>query len=167
MRTLSAALQTALGAPVQRPGLFVEIGFSTPLRITTRDTITWNGVSWTRVDMDVQNLNVEALSIRGTVVIGNADNIIGALLLNEGITDRRIRIWGFDAGATALGDVVQLADAAGATYGLTEREARIELRHRTAHVYGPRTYIGPETLGPLLPAGTVLRINGTDYTLER
>jgi hypothetical protein len=41
------------------------------------------------------------------------------------------------------------------------------LRHRTDHVYGPRTYIGSETLGPLLPAGTVLRINGADYTLER
>jgi hypothetical protein len=167
MRALTAALQTALGAPVQRPALLVRIDFSTPSRFTTDATLTWDAQTWTRVDLDVQGLLVDALDISGTVVIGNADNVIGALLLNEGSTDKRVRIWGYDAAATALADVVLLGDAVGSTYSLTEREARIELRHRTDHVYGPRTYIGSETLGPLLPAGTVLRINGADYTLER
>jgi hypothetical protein len=167
MRALTAALQTALGAPVQRPALLVRIDFSTPSRFTTDATLTWDSQTWTRVDLDVQGLLVDALDISGTVVIGNADNVIGALLLNEGSTDKRVRIWGYDAAATALADVVLLGDAVGSTYSLTEREARIELRHRTDHVYGPRTYIGSETLGPLLPAGTVLRINGADYTLER
>lgn len=167
MRTLTTALQTALGAPVQRPALLVRIDFSTPWRATTDATLTWDAQTWTRADVDVQGLAVEALRIAGTVVIGNADNLIGATLLAEGVTDRRVRIWGYDAAATALADVVLLADAVGSTYSLTEREARVALRHRTDHVYGPRTYIGPETLGPLLPAGTVLRINGTDYTLER
>jgi hypothetical protein len=167
MRALTAALQTALGAPVQRPALLVRIDFSAPSRFTSDATLAWDSQTWTRADLDVQGLVVDALEISGTVVIGNADNVIGALLLNEGSTDKRVRIWGYDAAATALADVVLLGDAVGSTYSLTEREARIELRHRTDHVYGPRTYIGSETLGPLLTAGTVLRINGADYTLER
>jgi hypothetical protein len=167
VKALSTALQTALGAPVQRPALLVRIDFTTPWRATTDATMTWDAQTWTRADLAVENLAVEALRITGSVVIGNADNVIGALLLNEGITDKRVRVWGYDAAATALADVVLLADAVGSTYGLTPRDARIELRHPAEHVYGPRTYIAPEALGPLLPTGTVLRINGTDYTLER
>lgn len=167
MRTLTTALQTALGAPVQRPALLVRVDFTTPWRATTGASLTWDAQTWNTADVEVQNLTVDALAIRGTVVIGNADNVIGATLLNEGAQDKRIRIWGYDAAATALADVVLLCDAVGSTYSLNERQARIELRHRTQHVYGPRSYMDDPSLGPLLATGTVLRINGIDYTLER
>lgn len=167
MRSLSGALQTALGAPVQQPALLVQIDFTAAWRGTTGAMLTWDGQTWARSDLAVEGLTVDALQIGGTVIVGNADSVIGATLLNEGVTDRRVRVWGYDAAATALADVVLLADAVGSTYQLTEREARIVLRHRTDHVYGPRTYIAPEVVGPMLSAGTVLRINGIDYTLER
>lgn len=171
MRTLTTALSTALGAPVQQPALLVEIGFSTPWRRTTGAQITWNGRTWLRDDFEVEGLVVEALRISGTVVIGNANSGIAGLLLNEGATDRPIRIWGYDAAATGAGDVVLLCgDAVGSTYRLSPTgpsEARIELRHRCEHVFGPRTWITPDALGPMLPAGAAMKINGIDLVLDR
>ena len=168
MKSLSTALQTALGAPVQQPALLVEIGFSIVWRATTAATLTWNGVSWTRRDIQVVGLQVDALTVRGSILIGNTDDAAAALLLNEGISDRTVKIWGYDAAATAAGDVVLLSgDSVGASFTLTEREARIELRHKSELVVGPRTWMTPENFGPMLPAGATLRINGTDYTLSR
>lgn len=187
MRALAANLSAALGRPVQQPAALVQIDFAQPWRGSTHGLVTWNSAQWALRDLDVQNLTVDALRISGSVVIGNVDGVIGGLILSEGIADRRIRVWGYDGGVVAHDGVslsvdfvrqdyeaadpgsamVLLADAVGSTYALTEREARIELRHRTEHLHGPRTYLGPETLGPMLAAGTVLRINGIDYTLER
>jgi hypothetical protein len=168
MKTLSSALQTALGAPVQRPAVLVEIAFSTVWRGTTGAAITWSGQSWPARDMSMAGLRVDALAVNGSVVIGNTDDAMAALLLNEGIADRPVKIWGYDAAATATADVVLLSgDSVGASFVLTEREARIDLRHRAELVVGPRTWLTPENFGPMLPAGATLRINGVDYTLSR
>jgi hypothetical protein len=170
MRTLSSNLYNALAGPVQQPALLVEIGFSTPWRATTGATLSWNGQTWARHDIEVAGLRVEALRVSGTVVVGNTVSGIGAMLLNEGAVDRSVRIWAYDAGATSLADVVPLcAEAVGASYELDPQtnEARITLRHRCEHVLGPRTFLTPETFGPMLPAGGALRINGIDLVLDR
>ena len=187
MRSIAANLSAALSAPVQQPAALVQIDFAQPWRGSTHGLIIWSAAQWPLQDLDVQGLTVEALRVSGTVVIGNADGVIGSLILGEGIVDRRIRVWGYDAGVVADDGVslsvdlvaqdyasadpgaamVLLCDAVGSTYRLTEREARIELRDATEHLHGPRTYLGPESVGPMLAAGTVLRINGIDYRLER
>lgn len=168
MRSLSGALAAALGAPVQQPALLVEVGFSTPRRWSSFATVVWNGQTWTREAVRVEGLAVEALRVRGTLIVQNADDVMGALVLNEGVTDRSIRLWGYDAAATAAGDVVWLADAAGAACQITPTEVRIGLRHPSEYVIAPRTFVGAGMgANVLLPAGSVLRINGRDVRLER
>lgn len=168
MRTLSSALATALGAPVQRPAVLVEIAFSTVWRGSTGAALTWNSATWPARDIAVAGLQVDALSVRGSIVIGNTDDSMAALLLNEGVADRSVKIWGYDAAATGAADIVLLSgDSVGSSFALTEREARIDLRHRCELVVGPRTWMTPENFGPMLPAGATLRINGVDYTLSR
>jgi hypothetical protein len=45
---------------------------------------------------------------------------------------------------------------------------RISLRHRSEFIASPRTYVNPQAgFTNLLPAGTVLRINGIDLRLDR
>jgi len=168
MRALSSPLSTAVSGPVQRPALLVQMGFSTAQRWSSGGTISWNGNTWTAADVRVEGLMVEALRVSGTLIIGNLDDVIGGLILSQGVQDIAVSIYGYDAAATATGDVVWLADAVGASAQLTTHEARIALRHYAEFVSSPRTLVGAAAgFGQMLPAGTVLRINGIDMRLER
>lgn len=168
MRSLSSALSAALGAPVQQPALLVEIGYATPVRWSSFSTLTWSGNTWSKEDVSVQDLAVRALALEGQLVVGNADGAAGSQALTEGLTDRSIRLWGYDAAATESGDVVWLCDAVAGPVDITPREMRVALRHPCERVMAPRTYVGPAAgFATLLPAGTVLRINGNDVQLSR
>lgn len=168
MRSLSSPLNTALAAPVQRPAILASIAFSSVQRYSSGGTLSWSGNTWTAADIRVEGLQVEALRVSGTLVIGNLDDAIGALILAQGIQDKAIVIYGYDAAATASGDVVWLCNAVGASCQLTHREARIALRHKSEFVGSPRTFVNSTAgFNQLLPAGTVLRINGIDMRLER
>lgn len=168
MRTLSGALSAALGAPVQKPAILVEAHFASTRRWSSHATLSWNGHTWTAQPMRLENLLVQPFAITGTLALRNDDDAAGTLVLAEGVADRRIVVWGYDAAATATPDVVWLADAVGAAAEVTPREVRITLRHRAEFVQSPRTYVGAAAgFNHLLPAGTVLRINGVDMRLER
>lgn len=166
MRTLSSALSTALAAPVQQPAILVEVGFSTPSRWSSFATLAWNGYTWMKEAIEVQGLAVQALTVSGSLVIGNGDDVAAALVLNEGVADRPIRIWGYDAAATALGDVVLLADAVGAAATIATDAVTITLRAPNEFTLAPRTFVNYAAgFAHLLPAGTVLKINGAAYKL--
>jgi hypothetical protein len=168
MKNLSAALSAALGAPVQRPALLIEAGFATVRRWSSFATVAWNGNTWAAEAVDVQGLQVQPLRVAGTLVLNNLDGVAGALVLAEGVQDRSFRIWGYDAAATALADVVWLCDAVGAGAEVDDAEVAITLRHRSEFTFGPRTFVNPYNgFTQLQPAGTVLRINGLDFRLER
>jgi hypothetical protein len=168
MKSLSSALAAALAAPVQRPALLVEIAFSGMVRWTSADTLTWNGYTWSPRNIRLDGLQTGPLQVSGTLVIGNADDEIGTLVLSQGVQDRAVRIWAYDAAATSAGDVVWLADAVAAGGQVSASEVRIPLRHKADLLYSPQTYIN-EAAGftQLMPGGTVLRINGVDMRLER
>ncbi len=168
MRSLSSPLNTALAAPVQRPALLVSMAFASTQRWSSGATLSWNGFTWTGRELAVENLVVEALRVSGTLVLGNLDDAIGTLILSEGVQDKVITIYGYDAAATATADVVWLCTAVGARAQLTHRQARIALRHKCEFTAGPRTYVnGAAGFNWLQPAGTTLRINGIEMRLER
>lgn len=168
MKELSIDLSAALGAPVQRPALLVEIGYSPVVRLTTYTDITWDSRSWVVGPMRIDGLQVGPFNVAGTLVLGNADGAAGSMLLAQGIKDRAIRVYGYDAAAVGEPDVVWLADAAGSGAQIGTRDVRIQLGHRSEGSYAPRARVGAATgITQLLAAGTVLRINGIDLTLER
>lgn len=169
MKTLTSALSSALGGPVQRPTFLVQVDFSVVQRWTSGASLFWNGQSWAARHMNVENLVVQALRVQGTLILGNEVDDAGTLVLGQGVKDRRIQIYGYDAAATAdVDDIVWLCDAVGAAARIGPREVRIELRHRLEFVQSPRTYVEPAAgFNNLLPADTVLRINGIDMRLER
>lgn len=169
MRTLTTALTTALGAAVQRPAWLVEIGLTSTLRLSSFGTVSWDSQTWTAADVNVASLKVGALKISGSIVFGNADDTYGAIALTEGFTDKRIRIWGYDAGAiSATADAVLVADAVGAGAEIGPTSVRVGLRDACEYKVGPRAVITPAYgFNTLLPAGRTITINGTAYTLER
>lgn len=168
MKSISGALSAALNAPVQRPALLVQVGFSPVVRWSSMSTISWNGYTWTARGLRVDDLQVMPLSVSGTLVLDNSDDVAGTLVLSQGVQDKPIIIYGYDAAATGAADVVWLANAVGGAARVAEREVRITLRHRTDLQLSPRTFIGPDTgFTCLLPTGTVLRINGQAVQLDR
>ena len=170
MKSLSSALSAALGAPVQRPAVLVQIGFEAPVYWSSFDNLSWNGHAWQRAAVSLEGLQVLPLMVRGTLVLGNASGAVSTLVLADGIQDREIRVWGYDAAATGALDVVWLADAVGASAEISpvSGEVRVSLRHRAELVQSPRVYVTREAgFEQLMPAGTALRINGIDFILQR
>lgn len=165
MLTLSTTLAAALGGPVQTPALLVEIGFSTPRRYSSYADLLFNGYTHYRQDIGLENLAVEAYAISGQLNIGNSDDVIGALVLSEGIQDKSIRIWAYDAAAPS--EVVWLASAVGASAQIGPDLVSIDLRHPAQSTLGPRTFIDSAAFGTLLADGTVLKVNGQALRLER
>lgn len=165
MKTLGGMLSAALGAAVQQPAILVSIGFSEPVRWSSYSTLSWGGYTWNKYDVRLDGLNVDAYRLSGTLAIGNGDDVAAAMVLNEGIQDRSISIWGYDAAAPT--DMVWLADAAGGSAQVGAQQVLIELRHPCALLLSPRTFVNATSFGPTLPDGAVLRINGQDVRLAR
>lgn len=168
MKTISSALSAALGAPVQQPALLVQAEFATVRRWSSFADIAAFGLSFTKEDVRLEDLDVGALRLQGTLTLGNADDVLGTLVMSEGVQDRAFTLWGYDAAAGATGDFVRLADAVGAGAQVGSGAVRIELRNRAEFMLAPRTYITAAAgFGPLLAAGTLLKINGQDFKLSR
>lgn len=168
MKSLSSAISAALGAPVQRPAVLVQMAFSPVVRWSSGPTVTFDGNTWPAADIAVEGLRVEPFRVTGALVLGNVDGTNGALCVAQGVQDRLIRIWGFDAAATASADFVWLADCQGSATRVGTRDVRLQLRHRADLITTPRTVVDVAAgFTQRLPAGAVLRINGIDYRLER
>lgn len=170
MRTLSAALNTAYGTPVQRPAWLVRIDLTSVQYRSTYSTVTWDSHSWTADDINVVGLRVGALKVSGSLVFGNADDYWGGVALTEGFTDKRIRIWGYDASiaSPAAGDPVLVCDAVGAGCDVTTQGVRVQLRDACEYRMGPRATISPAFgFARYLPSGRTITINGVSYVLER
>jgi hypothetical protein len=167
MKTLSVALAAALGAPVQRPAILVELAFSPVKRWSSYAELAWDGQTWLKEDVSVESLEVGALTLSGALRLGNGDGAAAALVRAQGVQDRGVRIWGYDAAATGAADVVWLADGICAAAQIGPDAVRIALRHPSEYTLAPRTFVSEAEFAPLLPAGTVLKINGQAYSLAR
>jgi hypothetical protein len=170
MRTLSAALLSAVGATVTRPGWLVRIEFATPATWSSIGTVDWLGATWAGRQMRISGLSADAsASSAGRLEVTNIDDGAAALILAEGIADRRIRIWACYADATADADVVLVFDGVGDDASLDERSASITLSAAsTRTLYAPRRWISPGTgFNHLQPVGTKIRLGSQPYILER
>lgn len=165
MKSLSSTLATALGAPVTQPAVLVQIDFSTTQRWSSFATRTWGGHTWHRWPLALRNLVVQAYDLSGQLELDNRDDQAAALVLGEGITDRAITVWGYDAAAPD--DVVWLANAMAGGASVAHDRVVVELRHPCDSLMSPRTYIVPETWGPTLPEAASLTINGQALQLDR
>ena len=168
MITLSAALQAVHGGAIQKPAWLVEIGFSTPARLSSYGDLTYDSKSWTAADVDVSRVKVDATKVAGEIVLGNADDSFSALILGEGVADKTIKIYGYDAGATATADIVLLVQCAGGEARIGPARATIRLRDSAEYTASPRSFVNAASgFTYILPAGASLTINGQTYKVER
>jgi hypothetical protein len=146
MRTLVGSTSSGVAAAVTLPGYFIQIAFATPLRISTRGTLTWNSLTWTAGDAQVVGLATDGgeSTLEGSLLIGNTDLEIAYLVLDEGVAGRACSIWQFYGdSAPALGDPVKVFEGVcdGADI-LESGPVRITLQQSGGTtLFCPRTYL--------------------------
>ena len=111
MPTLTTAMTTALGATISQPGIFMQLGFTTPLYYTDRNTKTWNSQSWTSADFVVGNYTLDMTVLQSiTLSFTDFDYSLSALLLSQTAADKNVKLWYYDNTALAVLDPVLIFD---------------------------------------------------------
>jgi hypothetical protein len=170
VRTLSSALNTAYGNAVQKPAWLIRIDLASPIYLASHTTVTWESQAYTAADVNISSLRVGALKVAGSLVFGNADDVYGGIALTEGFTDKRVRIWGYDASiaSPAADDPVLVCDAVGAACEVMPDRVRLNLRDACEYKSSPRDVVSPAFgFGRYLPAGRAITINGQSYVIDR
>ena len=172
MLTLSSALLTDLGLTVTRPGYLIELGYSTILRLSTMGDISWNGQTWAAANVKVQGMAQDGSgSNDAAVILGNADNTYGALVLNEGAGEIAATVYVCYAGATATADVVRRFYGVTDSADFSDDGMQITLRlvaQGNATLFSPRVFINKAAgFNFLQPAGTKITVGNETYVLER
>lgn len=165
-RPLDADNASAISATVTAPRWFVEMGFATPVRITSGPAITWadGGGAYAAADIDVR------LNAQPSISLFNDAAQYGALFLLESAAGLSIKIWkAYEmAGATSslAGHTVPVLMFEG-EMGETSIADRVTVRCRqSAPVFSPRRYISPPAFNHLPQAGTVIEMPQQKITLE-
>lgn len=167
-RTLTTAVSNAVDDTVTAPRYLVELGWSTTVRLCTRETVTWSGYSWTGDGCRVESVGGTNADQRAAITLPNHDGAYGALALSEGLHDLEVKIYALYADTFAADDGVLLFD--GITNGgeVTTTEVRIEcVAMRSAMMYAPRIRLQPPLLNHAPAAGSTLTWAGDNYVLER
>ena len=112
--TLTGAMTAALGANISQPGLFLQLGFTTPLYYCDRAAGTsraWNSLTWTEADFTVADYSIEiGVMQKLTLSFVDASFVLTALLLAQTSSDKVVKLWYFDSAATATLDPVLIFD---------------------------------------------------------
>lgn len=170
-RVLTAATIAETEKTVTTPAYLVEIGFSTILRLSSRNDQSWSGYTWTGGRLGrVSGLNWDGKGQQnGEIAIVNSDLAYSALVLNEGVADRRVRIWKFYGDNPATLDPVAVFDGVADEASIGPDAVRLTLvGENTRTLYAPRRFIGPATgFSHLCPAGTKFTWGGQTYILDR
>jgi hypothetical protein len=129
------------------------------------------GNDWTAWDVVVSGLSFDPAKPAngGSIILGDHDQSISALVLGEGVAGREVRVWRYFAEATDSDDPVMVfAGLAGSASGGAVRAVTIGLVAReNTTLYSPRRYMTPEVgFTALPPAGKKLTFNGTIYELK-
>lgn len=167
-RDVSSHLYADLTAAVTAPGYLLRIDWSSPQGYCTRTSLTYAGMSFNERGFTVRGVlpSVDSSeSANGTVSIHDPDSSVEQFVLNEGIEEKRIRLWAFsgDVGANSAIDLtnpVLLFDGYGAGAQVNPAAGSVQIQLQSAAnrmSVAPRVRITKE-LGFLH-----LPVNGQEY----
>ncbi|WP_448508790.1 hypothetical protein [Immundisolibacter sp.] len=164
-RTLTTQTTNAVAATVTTPAWFIELAFSSIIRLSSRGDQSWGGQAWTGGRLK----NIQIGPTGGKFLLINTDLAYSALVLNNSTTDVGCRAWMFYGDNPASDDPVLVFD--GVTDGATVDVGAVAFGlavegSRTA--FSPRSFITEAGgFNHLRPAGTKISWGGTVYELER
>lgn len=169
-RPLTPAAQAAAGRTVTRPLYLIEIGWSPVCRLSTADTLTWAGYTWSaEVACSVSGISAsQAGAQAGQVQISNVDLLFGTLALADP-ANAPVRIWHAHADALALDDPQLVFEGVVDSAEVSEKSVILALGpSRSFASFAPRLTVGLDAgFSVLLPAGTRVPVGNQVFVLER
>lgn len=169
MRSLSARTGAEAARKASRPFHVLQLGYPTPIRLSSRETVDWNGATWTGGGVVIGDLvQLNGGGQKASFMVANADNSMSALILATGIAGVAVDIWMlYGAAPFAAEDGVHLFsgvidDADDLTLTSVKLTAVSDSRHREL---APRVYFD-HLCTRIPPAGRQIPWNGFIYTLE-
>ncbi len=157
-RPLSSSNAAELSLSVTRPCYLVEFGFATTLRLSSRETVTFKGNTFTAATMRVDQ--------SGSRISLYNDSLSYTSTFLAGVSGKACTVWlcyGETPFADADGDIVFEGEVGAVGIG-----ERIEIKLRPAPVRRlPRLYVTPPTFNHLPPDGLQILTPSGVFTLER
>lgn len=164
MLTLSAYNQTEVAKRITEPFFLLEMSYSTPIRISSRETVTWDARVWTEGYLDVIELDQGDFGDSSALVRISA--AFKSQVLSEHLVDipiQLIQLWGQGPFNTADGEIL----INGVGYGpqinrdyVVLQIVQIDSRSGSA----PRLYYEHQNIQP---SGTQLIINSDTITIQK
>jgi len=171
MITLTAATEAETQKSITTPAYFVQIDFSSVIRLSSRGDQSWNGEAWAGGRLGkISGLSWDGKGTQsGSMEIINTDLAYSSLVLNEGVADRTVKIWKFYGDTPATADPVAVFDGVADEADIDADRVRILLSSsKTKTLHAPRRFIGAATgFNHLAPAGTRISWGGQVFVLER
>jgi len=168
MKTLPAGLATAVVQPITQPGHLVQIDFATPVCLSSRGTVAFAGHTFVAADIRVSGIRSDARGTSGgQLTWGNTDLSASALILGEGVADRRIQVWSFDATATGAENILPVFDGAGDSAKIGHPCAVQLTTAKSGYASSPRRFVAPPLFHHLSVAGREIKIGSVTMRLER
>jgi len=168
VRTISAPSATEITGPITQPGWFVQLDFfDGSTRLCSFGTLTWNALSWTGQNFQVDNMAGDGK--RARVSIWDPTAAFRTLALsNGGIRNRGVTIWEAQRAALGAGDpnmtFFGVGDAVRWNKGRTDIDCA---RLNSGVMLAPRQCISPATGFNFLAApGTVIQWGDSQITLQ-
>jgi len=158
MRQLSSANRTGIASTLTRPLYLVEFGFATPLRLSSRETVSYAGSTFTSASLAV---DVSAPSIRllNASLAYTSTFKVGA----DGVTCLIWVVYGESPFARGDADLVFSGEVGAVGIG-----EQISIRLRDAPPKQvPRLQVAPPAFNNLPPDGLEIRTSAGLFRLER
>ena len=89
MKTLDQNTRAAHASSVTAPLYLFKLGFNTPIYLSSREQIAWDGKTWLASGLSVIGAESEAPAITAP----NTDTILGQLIATEKTAGRSLKIW--------------------------------------------------------------------------
>lgn len=170
MRTLTANQLSEVAKASTAPVYLIWIDVGTGLRFSTRQSVTWDGNSYSGGVARLTNLDLRPIRSTITLVAANHDNAVSALVLGNYVGDQAAKVWAvYGTGASiATADPVLIFD------GVVERvpkgdrrEVEIILSDASSSGYNtPKHVIAPPLCNHIPPQGTVITWGGESFSIE-
>ena len=169
-RTLTMPTTNALAEQLTRPGYLVYIGWSTPVRLSSRADLTWNSSLYIGFGVSASGIEWRGSAEQGgTLKLDNSSGSYSILALDEGVADVPVKVWAYDAAATATADPVAVFDGVGDSCDIMPAAITIKVTSkRSRSLFAPRSYITQDNGFSIVPPdGKTIVWGGQRYTFQR
>jgi hypothetical protein len=156
-RTLSGTIESEVALPITQPGYLVFLGFTPELRYATRETIVYNGYTWSAgFGVGVSSVTDDA----AVITLRNHDNSASALVLNHTLANVLCEVY------MEYGDDAVLLFSGTLDSAQVGTRVTLKARGMVTSKKAPNAYIAYPIFNHLFPAGTKIQWGLDTLVLE-